>query len=71
MPDESRFSESDFREVVKMRLARIGSLRQAAKEWGLSPSYLSDFLNGRRGPGKAILTAIGYEKVVKVEYRKV
>lgn len=34
----------------------------------VASSYLSDVLNGRRDPGKSILKAIGYERVVM--YRK-
>ena len=30
----------------------------------IAASYLSDVLNGRRDPGKSILKALGYERVV-------
>ena len=39
-----------------------------AKVHGVAPSALSDVLNGRRDPGKSILNALGYERVVL--YRK-
>lgn len=35
-----------------------------AKKHGLSPAYVSDVINGRREPGKAILEALGLERVV-------
>ena len=35
-----------------------------AKQIGIHQSYLSDVLNGRRDPGKSILKALGYERVV-------
>lgn len=35
----------------------------------VAASYLSDVLNGRRDPGKKVLAALGYERVVL--YRKV
>lgn len=35
-----------------------------AKKHGLSPAYVSDVINGRRDPGKAILEALGLERVV-------
>ncbi len=42
-----------------------GAWAQAHK---VAASYLSDVLNGRRDPGKSILAALGYERVVL--YRK-
>lgn len=39
-----------------------------AKAHDIAASYLSDVLNGRRDPGKSILAALGYERVVL--YRK-
>ena len=35
-----------------------------AQHAGIAQSYLSDVLNGRRDPGKSILRALGYERVV-------
>lgn len=48
----------------------IGTASQAqwAREHGISPGYVNDVLNGRREPGKAILEALGLERVVS--YRK-
>lgn len=46
----------------------IGSRSAWAEENGLSPAYVSDVLNGRRDPSRAILTALGYERVMM--YRK-
>ncbi len=40
-----------------------------AQRIGIHQSYLSDVLNGRRDPGKSILKALGYERVVL--YRRV
>ncbi len=51
----------------------IALLREQAPQgkqeaWGaahkVAASYLSDVLNGRRDPGKSILAALGYERVV-------
>ena len=39
-----------------------------ARANGVKPPVLSDVLNGRRDPGKSILKALGYERVVL--YRK-
>ncbi len=40
-----------------------------AAQIGIHQSYLSDVLHGRRDPGKSILKALGYERVVL--YRKI
>ena len=50
----------------------VAQLRELAKpnasayaaQIGIHQSYLSDVLNGRRDPGKSILAALGYERVV-------
>jgi hypothetical protein len=64
MPEE--FTEAQVREQVEAEVLRLGSLRALARQWGMSPSYLSDFLNGRRGPGPQILRPLGL--VVTVRY---
>jgi hypothetical protein len=48
----------------------IGSSPRAkiAREIGVSPQYLHDVLNGRRGVGDRILAYLGYERVVS--YRR-
>ena len=35
-----------------------------AKEHGISQAYVSDVINRRREPGKAILEALGLERVI-------
>lgn len=40
------------------------SQAQWAKKHGVSQTYVSDVINGRREPGKAILEALGLERVV-------
>ncbi len=60
-------------EVVKLlrdEISRTGSANQFALKWGMTPSYLSDFLNYRCQPGPKILKALGLEKVVTVDYRR-
>lgn len=41
-----------------------GSQLDFARKHGLSPSFVSDVLTGRRDPSKAILDAVGLERVV-------
>ncbi len=46
--------------VRTLRLSGVGYQKRFAKKHGMSEAYLSDFLNGRRGAGQKILTALGY-----------
>lgn len=62
--------EAQMREILRAAVAALGSLREAARQWKVSPAYLSDCLNGRRAPGPSVLKPIGYERVVLVSYRK-
>lgn len=64
-------SELEFRTVIRNAIVAVGSLRDAAKKWNVSPAHLSDCVNGRRAPGPVVLNVFGYEKVVTVEYQKV
>lgn len=62
--------EIEMRDLIAKAVQRVGSLREAARQWGCSPAYLSDVLNGRRGPGPAVLDPLGFERVVTVTFRK-
>lgn len=62
--ERDMLSERRFRELLQNAIRRIGSQKAAAAEWQISPAYLSDVLQGKRAPGKAILAALGYRKVV-------
>jgi hypothetical protein len=44
---------------------------EVAKKIGVSPQFLSDVLNEKRGPGDRILEFLGIEKVVTYRKRKV
>jgi len=44
-----------------------GSQAALAKKLGISPSYLSDVLNGLRSPGVSLLDPLGLEAIT--EYR--
>jgi hypothetical protein len=58
------------RELAEMLRAKLA--KQTQRAWadnaGISPAYLSDFLAGRRGPGPALLRALGFESTAY--YRK-
>ncbi len=62
-------------EMVRNHIrARMEAMRvtqaQYAEMCGYSPQYLSDFLNGKRSPGRAILDAEGLEAVTHYEYKR-
>lgn len=64
-------SEQEVKDRIRAAMDAIGSLRAAAKVWGVTPSLLSDTVNGKRRPGAAILSKIGVERVVTTIYREV
>jgi predicted transcriptional regulator len=53
-----------FNAELHFLVSRFGSQQEAAQEWGISESYLSDILNGRRKPGAKFCKAVGYERVM-------
>lgn len=55
-------------ELVRKEKARAGGVRALAREWGISPVYISDLLNGRRGPGPGILKNLGLKRVQTVVF---
>jgi hypothetical protein len=61
-------TESEVRAKVEAEVQRAGSMRALAREWNMSVSYLSDFLNHRRGPGPQILDPLGLVQRVAVSY---
>lgn len=61
-------TEEQVRAKVEAIVVKAGSMRAVAREWKVSPAYLSDFLNGRRGPGPQILAPVGLVPVVTVRY---
>ena len=53
-----------IRGLVWRAVEDAGSRTALAAQWGISVQYIADVLNGRRDPGKSILKALGYERVV-------
>ncbi len=48
----------------QIRAQMVGkSMRDLAKEWDVSPAYLSDVLRGNRTIGPKLLTALGVRRV--------
>lgn len=57
-------TEADVLRVLARECRRCGTQAEWAKAQGISPTYVSDVLKGRRAPGDSILAALGFERVV-------
>ncbi len=58
-----------IRGLVRIAEQEAGGKAALAAQWGISAQYIGDVMRGYRDPGKSILRALGYERVVL--YRKV
>ena len=57
------FTNDDILAKIKASCAEAGSQRAWAERLGLSASYVTDVLKGRRRPGGSMLDAIECERV--------
>lgn len=68
MADWTRLSEGDVRNILRKMIHRYAKPKvlqaDIAKKLGVSTSFLSDVLHGRRAPTTRMLRAIGLERVV-------
>ncbi len=55
-------------ELVRREKARAGGVSALAREWGVSPCYISQVLKGRMRPGPRILKPLGLKRVATVEF---
>jgi hypothetical protein len=60
--------ESQVIGMVRNEVTRAGSMRALCREWGVTPSYMCDLLNGRRAPGPKILGPLKLTKRKTVVY---
>lgn len=51
--------------IAKLREAAAGNAAAWAKRCGISPSYVSDVLAGRRPPGDKVLSALNVDRIIK------
>ena len=58
----------EFVDQISDFVLKSASQKAAAAALGISPQYLNDILRCRREPGKKVLAALGYERLVF--YRK-
>jgi transcriptional regulator with XRE-family HTH domain len=56
-------SQPEIVQIIRERIGK-GSQRDFAQSLGVSPSYLSDVLKGRRDAGPKVLAALGLKRVV-------
>jgi len=65
----TNFSPDDVRRIVREKIIEDGkNMRTWAMENGLTPSFLSAVLNGRKLPSQKVCTLVGLERAVV--YRK-
>ena len=59
-------TEDQVRDEIREK-TKASSLRRIAKEYGLSPAYLSDILSGQRGVSEKVAGIFGFYKTVTTE----
>lgn len=59
----------DVIEVLKRQVITYSSQKAVAERIGISPQYLSDILQKRRGLSWKVLSFLGMEKRVVYEYK--
>lgn len=62
-------NESQVVDLIKKEVSRAGSMRALCREWNVTPSYMSDLINGRRAPGPTILGPLKLVRVKTVVYK--
>lgn len=61
-------TDVQVRGLVKREIIKAGSLRNLAKQWSVSPAYVSDVMLNRRLPGPAILKPLGLQRRIRRDY---
>jgi DNA-binding transcriptional regulator YdaS (Cro superfamily) len=64
----AEFTEEQVVAEVAALRDKLGGVRALARHLGVSPSYVSDVMTGRRAPGPDFLKAVGIRKEVVVRY---
>lgn len=60
-------SEEDVRQMVRDRCTQRGGAARLARQAGVTPARVSQFLGGSSGPGIPILKALGLRKTIAYE----
>lgn len=51
-------------ELMREQSQAAGGQKELARRWGISLSYVNDVIASRREPGKTILAALGFRRLV-------
>jgi predicted transcriptional regulator len=66
----SSIDAEDFRKMLRDQIEKMDCTHaEYAATHGISASYLSDVLNGRREPGEKLLAAKGMKRAVYYEWK--
>jgi len=57
-----------FVEHLCRKASEVGGQKILARKLGVSETYLSDVINGRRDPADRLLSALGMERVVTYRF---
>ncbi len=57
-------------DIIRKEVEKFPSLREAARAWKISPTYLCFVMSGKTRPGISVLKAIGWERA-PATYRKI
>lgn len=63
-------TRDDLAVRIRAAVKAAGSQRALARQWEISPSYLTDLLRGLREPGPKILEVLGVERVVMYQEKE-
>ncbi len=59
----SGFGPVSVQEYLREAINSAGGVRALAREWGVSPSLISETECGSRRPGRVILDRLGWERI--------
>ena len=61
-------TEEEYREWMRSQIGYRVNVKHLAERWGVSQTYLSMFMAGKRSAGEKLLKATGFEiRYVKVD----
>lgn len=60
--------ELAVRTMIQAAINDAGGVRALARQWGLTPSYITDLRLGRRAPSEEVCRRVCVRKVVEVRY---
>lgn len=63
MKKNKQLTESDLRKLLFDRVSECSSQRALSFELGITQSYLSDIINGRRSISSEVANRLGYDRV--------